>query len=132
VHSPELMSGRLDVVLFADALARTAFDALTSWPWHECLERVSPEVAALLQRLAVEDPETNGPPEELARHVVVNLVEASSLRLLASMLRRDDQRSAEVKSMLDALANARSSEHWDVAENVAEQLVTWIADDRDA
>jgi hypothetical protein len=48
------------------------------------------------------------------------------------MLRRDDQRSAEVKSMLDALANARSSEHWDVAENVAEQLVTWIADDADA
>ncbi|HYL53478.1 MAG TPA: hypothetical protein VEZ15_16005, partial [Acidimicrobiia bacterium] len=86
----------------------------------------------LLQRLAVEEPETTGPAEELARHVVVNLVEASSQRLLASMLRREDPRSADVKTMLDALANARSSEHWDVAENVAEQLVTWIADDRDA
>ncbi len=132
VHAPDLMSGRLDGVLFADSLARTAFDALTSWPWHECLERVSPEVAALLQRLAVEDPETGGPEEELATHVVVNLVEASSQRHLASMLRREDPRSADVKTMLDALANARSSEHWDVAENVAEQLVTWIADDGDA
>jgi DNA primase len=131
VHAPELMSGRLDGALFADAFARTAFEALTSWPWHECLQRVSPEVAVLLQRLAVEDPETNGPADELARHVVVNLVEASSQRVLASMLRREDPRSADIKTMLDALANARSSEHWDVAENVAEQLVTWIADDGD-
>src|SRR5438270_3927583 len=132
VHAPDLMSGRLEGGLFGDPLARTAFDALTSWPWHECLQQVSPEVAALLQRLAVEEPETTGPAEELARHVVVNLVEASSQRLLASMLRREDPRSADVKAMLDALANARSSEHWDAAENVAEQLVTWIADDGDA
>ena len=34
--------------------------------------------------------------------------------------------------MLDALANARASEHWDDAESVAEQLVTWITDDGDA
>ena len=48
VQAPELMSGRLDVDLFADPIARSAFDALTSWPWHECLEQASPEVAALL------------------------------------------------------------------------------------
>ena len=64
--------------------------------------------------------------------VVVNLVEASSQRLLASMLRRDDPRSSEVKALLDALANARASEHWDAAEVAAEQLVTWITDDGDA
>jgi hypothetical protein len=132
IHAPELMSGRLDAVVFADPLARSAFDALAQWPWHEALDRATPEVAALLQRLAVEDPETGGPPEELANRVVVNLVEASSQRLLASMLRQDDPRSAEVKAMLDALANARASEHWEVAENAASQLVTWIADDGDA
>ena len=62
---PELMSGRLDVALFADPLARTAFAGLTELPWHECLERASPEVAALLQRLAVEDLDDRGPTEEL-------------------------------------------------------------------
>jgi DNA primase len=129
VQAPELMSGRLDIACFADPLARSAFDALTQWPWHECLEHASPEVAALLQRLAVEDHSGGEPSDELATRVVVNLVEASSQRLLASMLRREDARSAEVKALLDALANARGNEHWDDAENVAEVLVTWIADD---
>jgi len=126
------MSGRLDVALFVDPLARAAFAGLTELPWHECLERATPEVAALLQRLAVEDLDDRGPTEELATHVVVNLVEASSQRLLTSMLRRDDPRTSEVKARLDALANARSSEHWETAESVAEQLVTWITDDADA
>jgi len=132
VHAPEMMSGRLDVALFVDPLARTAFAGLTELPWHECLERASPEVAALLQRLAVEDLDDRGPSEELATRVVVNLVEASSQRLLTSMLRRDDPRTSEFKARLDALTNARASEHWDAAETVAEQLVTWITDDADA
>ena len=132
VHAPELMSGRLDVALFVDPLARTAFAGLTELPWHECLERASPEVAALLQRLAVEDLDDRGPTEELAVRVVVNLVEASSQRLLTSMLRRDDPRTSEFKARLDELTNARASEHWDAAEAVAEQLVTWITDDADA
>jgi hypothetical protein len=131
VQSPELMSGRLDVALFVDPLARTAFAGLTELPWHECLERASPEVAALLQRLAVEDLDDRAPSEELATHVVVNLVEASSQRLLTSMLRRDDPRTSEVKARLDELANARASEHWEAAEVAAEQLVTWITDDAD-
>jgi DNA primase len=132
VQAPELMSGRLDVQLFVDPIARTAFAGLTELPWHECLERSSPEVAALLQRLAVEDLDERGPSEELATHVVVNLVEASSQRLLTSMLRRDDPRTSECKALLDALANARASEHWETAEAVAEQLVTWITDDADS
>jgi DNA primase len=131
VHEPELMSGRLDLALFNDPVARSAFEALTSWPWHECLERASPEVGALLQRLAVEEPES-GAAHERATRVVVNLVEASSQRLLASMLKREDPRSSEIKPLLDALANARANEHWEDAESVAEQLVTWITDDGDA
>ncbi len=132
VHEPALMSGRLDAALFADPIARSAFEALTQWTWHEALEASSPEVRALLERLAVEEPEGGAPPDERATKVVVNLVEASSSRLLASMLRRDDPRCADVKALLDMLANARAAEHWDVAENAAAQLVTWIADDGDA
>ena len=128
VQAPELMSGRLHVNLFADPIARSAFDALTSWPWHECLDRASPEVATLLQRLAVEEPEEGVAADERVIRVVVNLVEASSRRVHASMLKADDPRASEVKSLLDALANARSDEHWNAAERAAEQLVTWITE----
>ena len=44
------------------------------------------------------------------------------------MLREDDPRVAEIKALLDALANARADEHWDTAEKSAEQLVTWITE----
>lgn len=131
VHAPDLVGGRLDVALFADPIARSAFDALTRWPWHECLERSSPEVSALLQRLAVEEPEGRGAPEDRVVRVVVYLVEPSSKRLHASMMRRDDPRAAEVKALLDALANARENEHWNAAEDAAEQLLTWITNDGD-
>ena len=128
VQAPELMTGRLHVNLFADPIARNAFDALTSWPWHECLQKASPEVANLLQRLAVEEPEDGVAADERVVRVVVNLVEASSRRVHASMLKADDPRASEVKSLLDALANARSDEHWNAAEHAAEQLVTWITE----
>ncbi len=128
VQAPELMSGRLHTDLFADPIARAAFDALTRWPWHECLEQSSAEVASLLQRLAVEEPDEGVAADERVVRVVVNLVEASSRRLLASMLRDSDPRAAEVKSLLDALANARADEHWNAAERAADQLVTWTTE----
>jgi hypothetical protein len=72
---------------------------LTSWPWHECLDRASPEVATLLQRLAVEEPEEGVAADERVVRVVVNLVEASSRRVHASMLKSDDPRASEIKSI---------------------------------
>jgi hypothetical protein len=132
VQHPDLVAGRLDVGLFADPLAREAFSALSTWPWPECLAEADPEVGALLQRLAVEELDGRGAPEELVVRVVVNLVEASSQRLLSSMLKRDDPRASEIKVLLDALANARATEHWSAAESDAEQLVTWITDDGDS
>jgi hypothetical protein len=125
------MSGRLDIELFADPVARTAFDALTHWPWHECLEQAPPEAAALLQRLAVEEPGTNAASAEVATRVFVNVVEAAAQRLLASMLRSGDERSAEVKTLLDTLVRERADEQWQTAEVAAEQLVGWITDGGD-
>ncbi len=131
VLAPDLMSGRLDPALFVDPFARAAFEALITWPWHECLEQATPEVAALLQRLAVEDTSGSAPPEDLVVRVVVNLVEASSKRLLTSMLKDDDDRAPQVKALLDELTNARVDEHWSAAETAAEQLVQWITHDGD-
>ena len=106
--APELMSGRLDVALFADPVARSAFDALTQWPWHECLEQAPPEAAALLQRLAVEDPgriaATRGGRDARRR-------EPRRSRQVSGCSRRccdsGDERSAEVKTLLDALVRER-------------------------
>jgi DNA primase len=131
VLAPEFMSGRLDVALFADPVARSAFDALTTWPWHECLEQATPEAASLLQQLAVEDLAGGAQAEEIASRVVVNLVEASSQRLVASMLKTGDERSAAVKALLDALVRERAEERWSAAESIAEQLVGWITDGGD-
>jgi hypothetical protein len=44
------------------------------------------------------------------------------------MVRENDPRASEVKSLLDALANARADEHWQTAEAAAEQLVTWMTE----
>jgi hypothetical protein len=58
----------------------------------------------------------------------VNLVEASSQHLLTSMLKAGDERSVQVKSVLDALVTARQAEHWNAAEEPARQLVGWVAE----
>jgi DNA primase len=132
VLAPDEMSGRLDLALFADPVARSAFEALIQWPWHECLEQAPPHAAALLQRLAVEEPGTNAASEEVVTRVFVNVVEAAAQRVLTSMLRRGDERSAEVKTLLDTLVRDRSDEQWQSAEAVAEQLVGWITDGGDS
>ncbi len=132
VLAPDEMSGRLDLALFADPVARSAFEALIQWPWHECLEQAPPDAAALLQRLAVEEPGTNAAPAEVVTRVFVNVVEAAAQRVLTSMLRRGDERSAEVKTLLDTLVRDRSDEQWQSAESVAEQLVGWITDGGDS
>jgi DNA primase len=131
VLAPELMSGRLDTRFFADPVAGAAFDALTQWPWHECLEQAPPGAAALLQRLAVEDPGVNGAAQDVVTRVVVNIVEAAAQRVLSDMLRRGDERSSELKPLLDALVRERSDEQWQSAEGIAEQLVGWITDGGD-
>jgi DNA primase len=128
VHQPELMAGRLDATLFNDARAHAAFEALTSGPFREAVDRSDPPVAAVLEQLAVEEAHGDEPIEEIVTRVVVNLVEASSQRLLASMVRQGDERSAQLKSLLDALVTARQAEHWNAAEESARQLVGWVAE----
>ncbi len=129
VCNPELVAGRLDGALFNDPQARAAFDALTKWSFADAIARSDDVVGALLQRLAVEEPMVGGDsPDEVVTRVVVNLVEASSQRLLTSMVKQGDERSVQVKSLLDALVTARQAEHWNAAEETARQLVGWITE----
>jgi DNA primase len=127
VHAPELVSDRLAVELFIDPLARDAYGSLSQWSFREAVSHSEPEVSKLLERLAVEDPivETQ-PPEDMVSRVVVNLVEASSQRLLASMVSSDDERASEFNVLLDLLVRLRGNDEWSAAESVADQLVGWI------
>jgi DNA primase len=127
VHAPELVSNRLAVELFVDPLARDAYRSLSQWSFREAVSHSEPEVSKLLERLAVEDPivETQ-PPEDMVSRVVVNLVEASSQRLLTSMVSTDDERASEFNVLLDLLVRRRGNDEWLAAETVADQLVGWI------
>lgn len=128
VHAPERVGHLLVEELFADPLAREAYHVLMSAETFDAaLEGASERAAALLARLAVEDPAVGTESlESLAPRVIVNLVEASSQRLLASMLRAGDERSVEVKPLLDVLASARESGDYVSAEAYAQQLVAWL------
>ncbi len=128
VHAPERVGHLLVEQLFADPLAREAYHVLIEHEtFDQALEHASDRVAALLARLAVEDPAVGAESiEVLAPRVIVNVVEASSQRLLMSMLRAGDERSTDVKLLLDTLTSARESGDWDSAESSAQQLVAWL------
>ena len=127
LHAPELMSGRLDAGLFGDATAREALQALLTWPFREAVTRSAPPVTGLLERLAVEEPPVGDDPEALVTRAVVNLVDASSRRARASMLRNGDDRSMQITALLDELVRERDEGHWRGAEVVAKQLVGLIS-----
>lgn len=127
VHEPKEISGRLAFELFHDPLARDAYRALSQWSFREAVVHAEPEVSKLLERLAVEDPVVESQaPEDMVSRVVVNLVEASSQRLLASMVTAGDERSSDLKVLLDLLVHRRGNDEWTAAEVVADQLVGWI------
>ena len=127
VHAPGAIGDRLAVELFADPLARTAYDALTQGSFRDAVAHSEPEVAKLLERLAVEDPMKDGTSaDDMVVRVVVNLVEASSQRVLASMVNTGDERSSELKVLLDRLVRRRGNDEWTAAEQVADELVGWI------
>jgi DNA primase len=126
VHAPEQIAGRLDGTLFADALMHETFEVLArAQTFHEALEQADPAVAHVLERLAVED--IGESDAELVDRVVVNLVEAATRRMLESLVADDDERSLDVKRLLDELVIARDLGHWPTAQEASDQLVTWIS-----
>jgi DNA primase len=129
VHEPALIGPHLDRALFNDPRVCAAFDALTAaTTFAEAVDASDPQLAALLQRLAVEDIDAGDDVvAQIAARVVVNLVEASSQRLVASMLRSGDERCVEVKRLVDALVAHRDAGTWTEALPLADELVAWVA-----
>lgn len=83
VHRPETVADRLEVVFFDDDLCLAAYGALAaSATLHDAIARADPDVADLLQRVAVED------TEEEPDDVIVRLIERAGSRALADLERR--------------------------------------------
>ena len=80
VHQPERVASRLHEVLFTDPTILAAYRALCrSTTLHEAIEGAEPPAATLLQRLAVEDDESD-PDDVMAR-----LAEESARRAIADL-----------------------------------------------
>ncbi|MET0628059.1 MAG: DNA primase [Acidimicrobiia bacterium] len=127
VHDAELVDGWIDSRLFADPVARAAFEAIVSTPnVHEAIARTDGAVLALLERVAVEEPVDDDEPETLRARLMANAIAPAANRVLAAMLRASDERSSSLKLLLDSLAYARDAGDWEAVVGACEQLLGWI------
>jgi DNA primase len=134
VHDPESVTGRLEPLLFSDGRQRAAWVALCDGPdLHEAIRRVEqdePDVAALLRRLAVEEPAAG------ADDVVVQLVWSATRRALAD-LESEARLSPDASTRLSGVVTRVSLDvqeldrnHPDFDESraieAAERLLAWL------
>jgi DNA primase len=126
IHDPELVADWLDASLFVDPVARAAFEQLSSAAeLHEALATSEGEVRALLERLAVEEPQADAEPETVRARLVVNLVEPAAERLRDQLRAANDDRAIQVTQRLDAVRSSKFGSYA-AGEEPAMQLVRWI------
>ena len=132
VHRPEDVVDRVHAVLFTDRVQREAFVALLEHDSvHEAVESASPEVASLLRRAIVEEPNLGDP--DLGHHVdtvVAPMLRSATNRALgdlASESRVNDDawqtqvaETAQVQLWLDELGESGSG------RDAADRLVAWL------
>ncbi len=129
IHEPHFVSDWLEPTLFADPVARAAFEQLLAAATiREALDASDGDVRSLLDRLAVEDTTVDGDPETVRARLMVNMVVPAAERVLKSMLETDDERASEVKALLDLAVHNRETGEWDAAQQAARQLVGWLVD----
>ncbi|HZQ26613.1 MAG TPA: DNA primase [Acidimicrobiales bacterium] len=101
VHRPETVAHRIEDVLFAEELHRAAFAALASaTTLHDAIESADPAAAALLHRLAVEEP-----PEADPDDVVARLADRAATRVLHEL-------EAEARTHPDRIADLSPVTGW--------------------
>jgi DNA primase len=121
IHRPEEIGANLEDVLFADEVQRGAFQALVGADdLHEAIASASPPVAALLTRLAVEEPRSR------AEDVVVQLVRDATRRELVVA-------TAEARETGEAIEEAASATGWlqelddpSLSAEATARLVAWL------
>ncbi len=134
VHRPEDVADRVHAVLFVDPLQREAFTALLDHrSLHEAIESASPEVAALLRRVTVEEPFA-GDPElgDPVDSVVTVLLRGAVRRALTDVEKESRALNA---SWQDGAAETAQVRLWlaeldeSTAGNAAaDRLVAWLSE----
>lgn len=141
IHDPASMAGRLDEVLFKDALQKQALSALLqSRDLHEAIEHSEEEVARLLVELANSDPPTSADQTVVA---LVRSAVADVLTELQAEVRRAQAEGDEevmlatapivawLKSEVELLAEVGAGEHppKPVIE-ATDRLLAWLVEHR--
>jgi DNA primase len=130
VHEPELVVDWLDARLFADPVARGAFEVVASTDdFHRALAESDGAVHELLERIAVEEPVASDEPETLRAHLMANTIGPAAQRVLAGMLRAHDERATSLKLLLDALAHAREMGDWEAVQERGFELLGWVGEE---
>jgi DNA primase len=125
IHAPELVVDWIDASLFADPLAREAFEHLWSAEeLHDAIEGAEGPARALLERLAVEEP-SDEEPETVRARLVVNTVGPAAERVRRELLAAGDDRAVQVTALLDRLRSGAGA-GWASGEAAAMQLVRLI------
>jgi DNA primase len=130
VHRPEEIGDRLEEVLFADELHLAAFRALAAADTlHEAIEKTDPGAAALLQRLAVEDSDSD--PDD----VIALLCEQAAGRAITDLeaeARASEERYLELAPTVGwlKLAMEQTSPDREPSTRVeaSNRLVAWLLD----
>src|SRR4051794_31986068 len=129
VHEPELVVDWLDGRLFVDPITRASFDAIASSDSiHDAIASTEDPVRDLLERVAVEEPIASNEPETLRAHLMANTIGPAAQRVLAGMLRANDDRAISLKLLLDALAHARELGDWEAVQQDSFELLGWIGE----
>ncbi|MGH9223771.1 MAG: DNA primase [Acidimicrobiales bacterium] len=118
IHRPEEVAERLNEALFQPGLGRRTYLALAgAETLHDALEGADPAVAALLQRLAVEDddPDPDG--------VLAALADAAARRALATL--EGEGRSTEIAWLKPTLEELGES---DTRRAATDRLVRWLGE----
>ena len=132
VHRPEEVADRLQPVLFVDSLHRDAFIALVEHDdLHDAIAAASPEVAALLRRVTVEEPLAGDPDfgdpidlvvgvllREAVRRALTEVEKAS--RGLGESWQTGAAETAKVRRWLAELEDPAS------VRAAADRLVAWL------
>jgi DNA primase len=127
VHDGALVDGWIDAQLFADPVARAAFEAIASTPdVHDAIAGADGPVRTLLERIAVEAPIEDAEPQTLRARLMANAIGPAAERVLTSMVRAGDDRASSVKVLLDSLTYARDIGDWEAVHRDAGQLLGWI------
>ncbi|HEY5165563.1 MAG TPA: DNA primase [Acidimicrobiia bacterium] len=128
IHEPELIADWLNETLLQDPLARAAYHRLANSPsFADALDGTDDDVRALLERLAVEEPEADDEPETLRARLLVINVEPVAKRTLTTLLAAgDEERAGALKRNLDELVHAREIGEWERAEELGRRTLQWI------